>query len=112
MLLFVACPLLLLFFTSLPHPFQVLTSEGDAASNKLIRDHYPWLYRTFQKAKMDTSAKMAGDVIQPSMAVVDAFMNPYPKTRYPCTNVGGMPARFVLLLKTVLPDRAYDFIMR
>eukprot|EP00937_MAST-01D_sp_MAST-1D-sp2_P005673 g5673.t1 len=47
-----------------------------------------------------------------STAIVDAIENPYPQTKYAVANVDRMPAAFIKLMCTLLPERAWDFVVR
>ena len=46
-----------------------------------------------------------------SDAIADAIENPYPKTKYAVANIDRIPAAFIKLLVTILPDRAWDFVV-
>ena len=46
-----------------------------------------------------------------SDAIVDAIENPYPKTKYAVANIDRMPASFIKLICTILPERAWDFVV-
>ena len=45
-----------------------------------------------------------------SAVILDAVTSPFPKTRYTCANVGGVPAWLLLLFKAILGDRVWDFL--
>ena len=42
------------------------------------------------------------------IAIVDAMISPYPKTRYVVANVLGIPANVIMPLLAQLPDRVAD----
>ena len=53
----------------------------------------------------------ASDPIVTSVAIEDAIVSPYPKTRYAVANANGLPAVVAVWLSWLCPDRLEDYIM-
>eukprot|EP00038_Savillea_parva_P011599 m.198674 g.198674 ORF g.198674 m.198674 type:complete len:324 (+) comp20511_c0_seq1:132-1103(+) len=66
----------------------------------------------FVKDKMlaePPSAMHPADTTTP--AIVDAIQSPVPRVRYPVAFVDGFPAKVLVMIKTLLPDRVMDFLV-
>jgi len=82
--------------------------------NKLSSEHKE-LYKqvffdSFEKEK--ARLKKAGEIEESTEAIINAISSPYPKTRYPISNVNGIPTHFFILTLPFLPDRITDFISK
>jgi NADP-dependent 3-hydroxy acid dehydrogenase YdfG len=53
---------------------------------------------------------LASHPAESSAVILQAITDPFPKTRYTCANVGGLPAWFILVFRSAVSDRLWDFV--
>lgn len=71
------------------------------------RELYSHIFDTFE-AKRLRAESLADSPDVTTTAIRHALTSPYPKTRYAVANVNGVPAKYILWLASLLPDRVLD----
>lgn len=78
--------------------------------NNSMAQYYENYIRESAEKKKAMTAK-ASDPIVTSVAIEDAIVNPFPKTRYPVANVGGVSANAIVWIVWLVGDRIKDLVL-
>lgn len=83
----------------------------DAERTSLMKSLYGKFFDPAYQVKREKELSIASDPIVTSVAVEDAIVNPYPKTRYPVALAKGMHCSLVKWLVWSLSDRIGDMVL-
>lgn len=84
------------------------SAQHSTARPQATVEQYAHLYNPTTKYNDDTWIKLAAEPQVTTDAIEAAITSSYPKTRYICANIGGMPAWVYTSLKAALPSPLWD----
>lgn len=87
-----------------PNKFWAPKLEGE-----MLRLYQPFV--DFVERSDAANLPLSSPPAASSAVIIDAITSSYPKTRYQCANFGGIPGWAIVIIKGVLSDRVYDFVV-
>eukprot|EP00597_Dinobryon_sp_UTEXLB2267_P016281 CAMPEP_0201093308 /NCGR_PEP_ID=MMETSP0812-20130820/1849_1 /ASSEMBLY_ACC=CAM_ASM_000668 /TAXON_ID=98059 /ORGANISM="Dinobryon sp., Strain UTEXLB2267" /LENGTH=156 /DNA_ID=CAMNT_0047345423 /DNA_START=509 /DNA_END=979 /DNA_ORIENTATION=+ len=99
-----------IFERSINSSMDVFNDIREQYSNNSMLQYYENYIRDSAEKKKAMTAKASQPIVT-SIAIEDAIVNEFPKTRYPVANVGGLPANVVVWLVWIFGDRIKDLVL-